>query len=602
MQPCNSPTVFISYKWEGDAHWRWVEQLARDLESYRVQVRLDRWELKPADSLVDYMFSGTLDADVVLFVMTTESVAAVEAAIGRGGSVQLEMLIAGWRQRQGAGGGENRGERRGDPHHRAHEHPVSGLDRAGLVQRDIRLIGILREGARPAAQFRDNLYIDFRTDSEYAARLWELTTSVLKCDSACGVVPRELAFDKTVRLPNQVFASELLVKSISLSRTRHDRILVTLRRDGARHAVTTTGAKRKLCHYVFRSRQDRSDARDLDLRIHNFFRRAADAPPELEVPMDRWPLRWGSGGVLSVVHWRGTDWIPFFFRDIKPEGWNLSLGASERDDDLSNPWSFQLREFYEETLILERAPLKNEVFVNARRFYLANARDEEQMSRAEHFSAMHRSLRDDKDNLNIRMSAEPIAEDSRHIRASFGNTRTELLILHGGKPHLHQDILVCINLLELGIEVVKILEYELDDNDYILDGETYALDHGDELVRMPVAMVRHSALRECFGLDSPDLVYDSPVQPSVRARLPASAIHVFPFDVERRRAIAGGAKGTPWEKERYGRWWKRHRSRFIDDDDTRKADDTERYVETVFTPAAAKILTYYFADPRSPRD
>ena len=39
------PKVFISYKWEDDAHNRWVEKLAADLRRAGIEATLDRWEV-----------------------------------------------------------------------------------------------------------------------------------------------------------------------------------------------------------------------------------------------------------------------------------------------------------------------------------------------------------------------------------------------------------------------------------------------------------------------------------------------------------------------------------------------------------------------------
>lgn len=141
-KPRRSPLkVFISYKWEETAHNEWVENLARDLRRSGIEAILDRWEVKLGDSFTDYMTSKIGTADVVLFIITTRSVAAVEAPAAEGGALKFEMQMATARRTAGE---------------------------------KVRLIGIYREGPRAPAHLRDHRYADFRDDSRYAENFKEL--------------------------------------------------------------------------------------------------------------------------------------------------------------------------------------------------------------------------------------------------------------------------------------------------------------------------------------------------------------------------------------------------------------------------------------------
>ena len=91
------------------------------------------------------MTSKIAEADVVLFVMTTRSVAAVEAPIV-GGAVKFEMQMASSRK---------------------------------IAGEQMRLIGLYREGNQTAAHLRDHRYADFRYDSPYKASLQELIDDLL---------------------------------------------------------------------------------------------------------------------------------------------------------------------------------------------------------------------------------------------------------------------------------------------------------------------------------------------------------------------------------------------------------------------------------------
>lgn len=140
--------AFISYKWEDDAHNSWVKKFASDLRAAGVDAILDRWEVRLGDSFTDYMTSRIAEADVILFVMTSRSVAAAEAQ-GQGGAVKFEMQMATSRR---------------------------------IAGEKMRLIGIYREGDKTVAHLRDHRYADFRDDAQYRARLQELLDDLLEAD------------------------------------------------------------------------------------------------------------------------------------------------------------------------------------------------------------------------------------------------------------------------------------------------------------------------------------------------------------------------------------------------------------------------------------
>lgn len=138
--------VFISYKWEDDAHNKWVEKFATDLRTAGIDAKLDKWEVRFGDSFTDYMTSKIAEADVVLFIMSSRSVAAAEAPRGEGGAVKFEMQMATSRR---------------------------------IAGEKMRLIGIYREGNQTAAHLRDHRYADFRDDTQYLSSLQELIDDLL---------------------------------------------------------------------------------------------------------------------------------------------------------------------------------------------------------------------------------------------------------------------------------------------------------------------------------------------------------------------------------------------------------------------------------------
>lgn len=147
--------VFISYKRQGTAHNMWVKQLAADLRKNGLDAILDQWEIRLGDSFTDYMTSKIDEADVVLFIMTKQSIAAAEAPAGQGGAVKFEIEMATARRTAGE---------------------------------KMRLVGIYRDGNKPVRHLRDHKYADFRIDSDYEDNLRKLTEDLLGCGGPPAIV------------------------------------------------------------------------------------------------------------------------------------------------------------------------------------------------------------------------------------------------------------------------------------------------------------------------------------------------------------------------------------------------------------------------------
>ena len=134
------PKVFISYKWEDEAHIRWVEQLARDLRQRGIDALLDKWEVHLGESFSNYMASAISSSDAFLFIMTNQSVKAVESQ-AVSGAVRFEVQLANSRK---------------------------------IAGERFRFIGVLRQGKKVTAYLRDSRYIDFRDDKTYSFSLSKL--------------------------------------------------------------------------------------------------------------------------------------------------------------------------------------------------------------------------------------------------------------------------------------------------------------------------------------------------------------------------------------------------------------------------------------------
>jgi hypothetical protein len=365
-----------------------------------------------------------------------------------------------------------------------------------------------------------------------------------------GLAPAEVVFDPARSLPGEEFAVELLTRPLHLSRTPHGGICLAVDRDDVVDALYTTQAKARLCEEIFNTEERLAEAQRLETEIHRFLLGRSEAP-SLTLHLDNLPLRWASGGVLSIIQWRGRRWTPFFFRDIPPYGWNLSLGHSDKGDDLNAPWTSVVREFLEEMFVLSREPRIGEP-IDYRRFVLEYMDVASETRKAEHFAERILNARR-RDGLILRMARDPTLLGSRDRRFTIVASllkqgKTEVLVSKGLDSRRHSGVLVAINPLELGIEVLVILEWTLDEEDSILDGEILATRSGDQLVRMPLALISHDYLSQVFG-PTQELRYSRGIQHHVEAPgIPAGALHVFPFDLLRRRELATDSHATPWER------------------------------------------------------
>jgi hypothetical protein len=415
-----------------------------------------------------------------------------------------------------------------------------------------------------------------------APRLWE----------GPGIDSRESVFDAREPRPGQEFALEVLTEPVLLRRDRRG-VTLSVNRNRVRQALYSTEGKRELCRQALDSDEKLADARRLDDEIHRFLL-GRSAATELVLPLDDRPLRWASGGVFSVVRWRGRRWTPFFFRDIPPYGWNISLGASEKGDDLSDPWTFLMREFLEETLVLDGEPRAARP-LHFKRFVLPKHDIREEVRKAEEFAAQHLAARRRSDSLLIRpVATERLEELDPGVCTVLHPLPVEAAVeveRPGGTTRRTPSLLVAINLLELGIEVVMAAEYTLEDGDYLLDGELLNLESGQELVRMPMALVAHDYLAAAFA--GQELRYVGTTEPSVEGPpIPEADIHLFPYDARRRWEIVHGLepRATDWERSRYGAWMERFGESFF----TAGGEVSTAPACPLFTPTSAKIASYFF--------
>jgi class 3 adenylate cyclase len=427
-----------------------------------------------------------------------------------------------------------------------------------------------------------------------------------------GVVSPPELWASNSRLSDEVFAIELLTQPVKLERDAHGAVTVTINRDGVVDMVISNAGKSAMTErYV--TPENKPDLLQLDREVQTFL--AAGGPPDtmsINLPKLDTRLRWPSGGVLSIVtDPNGKQWVPLFFRDIRPYGWNIALGTTERwfnktsglvdrsynlEADLNSPRTFIFREFLEESIVVNGDPRTNETLIH-KRFRFINTESPVSHERATEFYEKHSNLRKaEGDRLKLE-------ESESTTDVTFQKTNCSLRVLSDSGSLRTSDLLICFSLLDLGIEVVRVARYNFEEGDWMLDGEIREKHRAEtgrterELIRMPVAMLSLEYLREIFSREDWHCYTFGP-QPSIQVqRAPTrDEIIYFPWDIERRMKAVEGEWGEEWHRDRFVDWYDKSGSYFVEE--SRSADNQWRVSSAspskLFVPGTAKILNLYF--------
>ncbi|HEX2907061.1 MAG TPA: hypothetical protein VHO69_09390, partial [Phototrophicaceae bacterium] len=257
------------------------------------------------------------------------------------------------------------------------------------------------------------------------------------------------------------------------------------------------------------------------------------------------PLRWASGGVLPIVEQRGQTWALLFFRDIPPVGWNVANGASADAADWLNPARIIEREFAEETILLNQRPepgqtVEQLLFADQRHILTADAlRD-------------HTALRREHDNLTLNES-----QQTRTIDWLATPLTVRVLDRAANDHTLTQEcpnVLVTVNPAEMGLEVIRLGRFRLNNGEYLLDGEFHPW--LQILTRRPVLLLSINWLHNQFqqhGTLGEQMPNDSKQLPPV----PGEHYRLFDADIEARKtrlAIISQHLNKPLPEAERQRW------------------------------------------------
>jgi hypothetical protein len=439
-----------------------------------------------------------------------------------------------------------------------------------------------------------------------------------------GVIGLEALKKSLSPLPGEVFAVELLTRPITIERNDGGRTIATIdRRDVQEYLISNEGRTEKCSEYITSANSSLLQAVDKEIQrflcgakpFNSTVRHmlgATDRHMKIDPAQLGIRLRWASGGVLSRVRFANDktngEWIPLTFRDIPPYGWNISLGSSERgfhgdsldpnrslETELNKPCNYILREFIEEYLVLNGAPaigapLSAKAFVLGKTGRLAANMPDRPL---------------EEKNWPVRFVEDHLSVNTMDMRTIEVTTVPQQFILNvisgSNTTSVTHDVLVVFSLLDLGIEVVKVVKYELEPNDYLLDGEILRSTHGgiNELVRAPIALFSCEYLDRVFGTGFQWQNYTGGLQPSIEVNEAPDSnkdeIRIFEWDLHRRMDIVRNRNGTVGEVERFERWYTRFGQNFLGTSGKPSSTNVPR----LFGAGTAKILNLHFSALRN---
>lgn len=333
------------------------------------------------------------------------------------------------------------------------------------------------------------------------------------------VVPLPYAADRSF-WKNWAFCEAILIEPLSIQRINSKFRLNVEITD--KHLAIYNNAGKRFIEEYYKSNQGDSEG------LERFLNGKTDLT---EYVIRTSPLRWSSGGVLPIVsyrpkgHARKSDWVLLFWRDLAPTAWTIPLGGAHDHSELTNLTKLLFREFSEEILLLDRHPSSENVF--QKRFVHPDRSDNNYISTE--FTNVQRGLRKTQDNLNI--SVPTVGGE-----AEIETVRSNMEVSVNGE--ITRSVLVSVNPNELGVEVVKVVRFEMDDDDYVLDGE-FSEHDPPFLIRRPAMLLSLDFLRNLYhrtGELGKRVESDDPTMSDCREISGFSEldVHLFPYESELR--------------------------------------------------------------------
>lgn len=343
---------------------------------------------------------------------------------------------------------------------------------------------------------------------------------------------------------------------------RHGEIKYRLKVDlrNQSHGIYNNAGKLFL-KYIFLNDEFESRCLEKSKEIEDFLKSKTSQEDILPIDAKGMPFRWASGGILPIALWKGRYWYVLYFRDIEPVGWNIANGASETKEEYKNLYSLIYREFSEELVLLSRKPsLSDQLPITQKIFRFPSPLPEEISRRIinKEFAQKHSQLREEHDGLVIQF------EDGPEIKSI--NTPFEVeVVYHDANlrdtlSSYVPDVIFNVNPTEFGIEVLLVSYFEMDEEEYLMDGEIWEM--GPALVRQPIMLLSCDYVQRIFNKTGSlgTYVEEAPyLNCKYLEKIPNNEYKIFDKDVEfRQRRLEllekdSKTKGLP-EVERYRAW------------------------------------------------
>lgn len=338
------------------------------------------------------------------------------------------------------------------------------------------------------------------------------------------------------------FAAVLLFNELRIVRyKRNDKIKFRLEVDLRNQSYGIyNNAGKYFLEKVFLNEEFKSRCIKLSEKIEDFLKPGTQQEGTFTIEASATPFRWSSGGILPIVLWKNRYWYVLRFRGVKPVGWNVFNGASETKEEYKNLYSLIYREFSEELILLNRKPdIKDSLpIINHKIFQLPHPLPEE-ISKSiinNEFAQRHQRLRKEQDGLNINFTNGP---EIKWVSTPFevqvtyhdANLRDTL-------SYSVSDVIFNINPTEFGIEVLLLAFFNMNDEDYLMDGEIWEI--GPCLIREPVMLLSHDYIQKIFNEENKNKnaldTYIINEQPYLNCMdlnsIPSGEYHIFDNDIE----------------------------------------------------------------------
>ncbi len=293
------------------------------------------------------------------------------------------------------------------------------------------------------------------------------------------------------------FSAEILKKPLTIEK-ENGILTVTVDRRGAVEGLYNSEGKDALVKRTSSSDINYPEPEGWNRKYYDALKKQEPLSQE-PLSMDYLPFRWASGGVIPIVSFEGSkeNWIPFFFRDIEPVGWNIPLGASESEDEVNTPSFTARREFMEEFLIAEQDPHDNNSFICIPLMPESHGKEDnwKALGEARGFQIEHIKLRN---QLDAPRKFEWGTDNKSVIfkEEKKGLPNIKIVDRKTGMIKNEEGMLCLPDADTLGIETVRIVRFTLSKNQFLLDGELSP--SKKSLVAAPIGLFKESYLQRIF--------------------------------------------------------------------------------------------------------